>query len=64
MITNTAHYQLLTKYFLAEGAACNHSVLVSAVAGDGDDGEKALVTGLPSVHVSRTYAEKEQNNEV
>ena len=61
--TNTTHYQLLTKFFLAEAAGCGHSVMVAAVAESEDDGEKGLISELPSVHVSQSDAEKEKQEE-
>eukprot|EP00026_Physarum_polycephalum_P010791 Phypoly_transcript_10971.p1 GENE.Phypoly_transcript_10971~~Phypoly_transcript_10971.p1 ORF type:complete len:378 (+),score=59.01 Phypoly_transcript_10971:104-1237(+) len=60
---NTTHYQLLTKFFLAEGAGCGHSVMVASVGEKEDAGEKGLVAELPSVHVSQADAEKEKQEE-
>jgi hypothetical protein len=61
--TNTTHYQLITKFFLAEGAGCGHSVMVASVGEKEDAGEKGLISELPSVHVSQAEAEKEKQEE-
>ena len=58
--TNTNHFQLLTKFFLAEGAGCGHSVCVASVGEKEERGEKGLISELPSVHVSQADAEKEK----